>query len=263
MDLGLTGKRALVGGASRGLGLAVARALVSEGAEVLLSARGRPALEAAAAELGRLPGARVHLHPADLARPEDREALFAAAERALGQVDILVANAGGPPPGPFEAHPAEHWQLALELSLGQLTHLCRLALPGMRRRGFGRVVQIVSIAGLEAMDGLILSNASRPAVLGCAKALAREVAPHGVLVNSICPGIFLTDRIRELGRERARAEGVTEEAWLRAFCADIPLGRPGRPEEVGDLAAFLCSPRNSYVTGATLVIDGGKTRRLG
>jgi 3-oxoacyl-[acyl-carrier protein] reductase len=263
LNLGLTGKKALVGGASRGLGLAVARALVSEGAEVLLTARGRPGLEAAAAELGRLAGARVHIHPADLTRPEEREALFAAAERALGQVDILVANAGGPPPGPFESHPAEHWQLALELSLGSVTHLCRLALPGMRRRGFGRVVQIVSIAGLEAMDGLILSNASRPAALGFAKALAREVAPQGVLVNSICPGIFLTDRIRELGRERAAAEGVSEEAWLEGFCADIPLGRPGRPEEVGDLAAFLCSPRNSYLTGATLVIDGGKTRRLG
>ncbi len=263
MDLGLQGKRALVGGASRGLGLAVARALAREGAEVLLAARGLAGLEAAAAGLEAEGLPRPRVVAADLARPGDREALFAEAERVLGQVDVLVVNAGGPPPGPFASHPAEHWQLALELSLGQLTHLCRLALPGMQARGFGRVVQIVSIAGLEAIDGLILSNASRPAVLGCAKALAREVGPHGVLVNSICPGIFLTDRIRELGRERARAEGTSEEAWLAQLCSDIPLGRPGRPEEVGDLAAFLCSPRNSYVTGATLVIDGGKTRRLG
>ncbi len=262
MDLGLTGMKALVGGASRGLGLAVARALLQEGAEVMLAARGQAGLVAAADALVAQGLARPYVQAADLTRAGEREGLFAAAEAALGRVDILVANAGGPPPGPFTVHPAEHWTLALELSLGSLTHLCRLALPGMQRRGFGRIVQIVSIAGLEAMDGLILSNAARPAALGFAKALSREVGPQGVLVNSICPGIFLTDRIRELGRERSRAEGLSEQVWLERLCADIPLGRPGRPEEVGDLAAFLCSPRNSYLTGATLVIDGGKTRRL-
>jgi 3-oxoacyl-[acyl-carrier protein] reductase len=262
MDLGLGGLKALVGGSSRGLGLAAARALVREGAEVLLTARGQAGLEAAAAELAREGPARVHVFPADLTSHEAREALFAAAEAALGRVDILVANAGGPPPGPFESHPEERWRLALELALGSFVHLSQLCLPGMRRRGFGRIVQIVSIAGLEVVDGLILSNASRPAALGFAKALAREQAPHGVLVNSICPGIFLTDRIRELGRERARVEGLSEEAWLARLCADIPVGRPGDPAELGDLLAFLASPRNRYITGASVVIDGGKIRRL-
>ena len=153
-------------------------------------------------------------------------------------------------------------QLAVDLALGSATHLCALVLPEMKERGFGRICQIVSIAGLEAIDGLILSNASRPAVLGFAKALAREVGAHGVLVNSICPGVYMTDRMRELAQERSRTRGITVEEYLSEFSSDIPVGRPGDPREVGDLAAFLLSPRNTYITGAAVPIDGGKTRRL-
>ena len=132
----------------------------------------------------------------------------------------------------------------------------------MQQQGFGRIGQIVSIAGLEVVDGLILSNASRPAVLGFAKALAREVGSDGILVNSICPGIYMTDRMQELARERSQRRGITIEEYLDEFSSDIPVGRPGNPSEVGDLAAFLCSPRNTYITGAAIPIDGGKTRRL-
>jgi len=123
-------------------------------------------------------------------------------------------------------------------------------------------VQVVSIAGLEALDGLILSNASRPAVLGFAKALARECARDGVLINSICPGIFMTDRIRELTKQQSAERGISEDQVLQSLAGDIPLGRPGEPKELGDLAAFLLSPRNTYITGAAIPIDGAKTRRL-
>jgi 3-oxoacyl-[acyl-carrier protein] reductase len=262
MRLDLVDRRAIVCGASKGLGYAVTRALLEEGAKVVVAARGREALERAAAELAGGTGNAPLPVAADLTVAADRERLVATAERELGGVDILVANAGGPPPGPFESHPPEHWRLAIELALGSVTHLTALVLPGMKAQGFGRIVQIVSIAGLEVVDGLILSNASRPAALGFAKALAREVAPHGILVNSICPGIFLTDRIRELATERSAARGITVDEFLAEFTGDIPLGRAGDPREVGDLAAFLCSPRNTYLTGAAIPIDGAKTRRL-
>jgi 3-oxoacyl-[acyl-carrier protein] reductase len=262
MDLGLKGRVALVGGGSSGLGRAVARALLLEGAQVTLAARRAEVLESAARELAQETGTSPSLQAADLGVPADRESVVRGVERRSGRLDVLVVNAGGPPAGPFEAHGPREWQLAYELSLGAATHLCALALPGMKERRFGRILQIVSVAGLEAMEGLILSNALRPAVLGLGKALAREAAPFGVLVNSLCPGIFLTDRVRDLCRAQARAQGIAEEEALARFCGDIPVGRPGRPEELGDVAAFLCSPRNTYLTGAAIVVDGGKTRRL-
>jgi 3-oxoacyl-[acyl-carrier protein] reductase len=262
MDLGLKGRPALVGGASKGLGRAAARALLLEGAEVMIAARSKPALDQTAASLAHETGRVPLVCAADLTRAADRERCVREAESRFGRLDILVANAGGPPTGPFEAHGDEAWELALDLSLRACVHLARLVLPGMKARRFGRIVQIASIAGLEAMDGLILSNACRPAVLGFGKALAREAAPHNVLVNSICPGIFLTDRVREIAAAQALREGIPEDQALSAFASDIPLGRPGKPEELGDLVAFLCSARNTYLTGAAIPIDGGRTRRL-
>jgi len=249
-------------GASRGLGHAAAEALLAEGAEVFIHSRNEAGLRDAADRLTAATGRRPAWHAADLTKPEEREELFLAAQSSLGSVELMLVNAGGPPSGPFESHSLEHWDLAIQLALGSMTHLCALALPGMKQRGFGRIAQIVSIAGLEVVDGLILSNASRPAVLGFAKALAREVAPSGILVNSICPGIFLTDRVRDLAAQQSMQLGITPEAALAKLASDIPLGRPGDPKEVGDLAAFLLSPRNTYMTGAAIPIDGARTRRL-
>jgi 3-oxoacyl-[acyl-carrier protein] reductase len=262
MELGIEGKRALVGGASKGLGFAVAEALLREGARVVIAARRADVLEASAEKLERETGNRPVAIAADLAVPADRERLVREANRQLGGLDILVSNTGGPPSGPFMSHGAENWQLAIDLALGSVTHLSRLVLPGMQAAGFGRIAQIVSIAALEVIDGLILSNASRPAALGFAKALAREVAGDGILVNSICPGIYMTDRMDQLAEERAATEGITKDEYLATLGSGIPLGRPGDPREVGDLAAFLCSPRNTYITGAAIPIDGGKTLRL-
>ncbi|PKL37765.1 MAG: hypothetical protein CVV44_15615 [Spirochaetae bacterium HGW-Spirochaetae-1] len=262
MDLHLKDKRALVCGASKGLGYAVARSLLEEGVRVVIAARTGDVLDKAADSLKEETGVRPFPVAADLTRSEDRERLVELAQKELGGVDILVANAGGPPTGTFESFGQKHWQLAIELALGSVTHLTALLLPAMKEQRFGRITQIVSIAGLEVLDGLILSHASRPAVLGFAKALAREVAPFNVLVNSICPGIFLTDRIRDIARQQADQRGITGDQFLKEFSGDIPVGRPGDPRELGDLAAFLSSPRNTYITGAAVTIDGGKTRRL-
>ena len=262
MDLGLQGKKALVCGASKGLGYAVAEALMAEGAEVVIHARSEQRLRDAADRLEASTGHKPVWCAADITRAEDRERLFHSATASLGRIELMLVNAGGPPSGPFLSHSRESWSLAIELALGSMTHLCALALPSMQKERFGRIVQIVSIAGLEVLEGLILSNASRPAVLGFAKALAREVAGSGVLVNSICPGIFLTDRIRDLAAEQSRQQGITPEQALAKLAGDIPIGRPGEPREVGDLAAFLLSPRNSYLTGAAIPIDGARTRRL-
>ena len=262
MKLNLENRKVIVGGASKGLGYAVARSFLQEGAKVVIASRSGDALERAAEVLGKETGNRPDAVSADLTQPADREHLVEEALQRLGGVDVLFSNAGGPPSGPFLAHGLESWQLAIDLALGSVTHLSALVLPEMKKQGFGRIGQIVSVAGLEVIDGLILSNASRPAVLGFAKALAREVAADGILVNSICPGLFMTDRIKQLAAEQSKAQGITPDQFLQTFAGGIPLGRMGHPEEVGDLAAFLCSPRNTYITGAAIPIDGALTRRL-
>jgi 3-oxoacyl-[acyl-carrier protein] reductase len=262
MDLGLDGRRALVCGASKGLGFAVAEALVREGAEVILNSRSETSLRSAAERIETRDGRRPRWFAADLTQSDQREQLYRRCVEAMGGVDVLLINAGGPPAGLFESHTQESWRLAIELALGSATHLCALALPEMKERRFGRIAQIVSIAGLEVVDGLILSNASRPAVIGFAKALAREVGAYNILVNSICPGVFLTDRIHEVTEQQARQLEITQQQALASLAGDIPVGRVGNPSELGDLAAFLLSPRNTYITGAAIPIDGGKMRRL-
>jgi 3-oxoacyl-[acyl-carrier protein] reductase len=256
MDLGIRDRVALVCAASRGLGRASAEALAREGARVAIVARGREALDEAAASMGAMPVA------GDVSREEDRGRIVAEVEEGLGPVEILVNNAGGPPAGPFESHDLGAWRSAMELNLVSAVHTTRLVLPGMIARGEGRIVNIVSIAGLEAVDDLILSNASRPAVLGWTRALAREVAGRGVGVVAVCPGLFFTDRVRDLVRVRAGRAGTSEDEALAAWASTVPASRLGRPEELGDLVAFLASPRAAYVCGAAIGIDGGLARRL-
>jgi len=256
MDLGIGGKTALVCASSKGLGRACARALAREGARVAMTARTAGPLEEEAAEIGAL------AVPADLSREEDRGSLVRRVVDELGPVEILVNNAGGPPAGRFEAHDVGAWRAAMELNLVSAVHLTGLVLPAMIEAGSGRIVNIVSIAGIEAVDDLILSNASRPAVLGWTRALAREIAGSGCGVAAVCPGLFLTDRVRQIVRVRAEQSGKSEEEALSSWASTIPSGRLGRPEELGDLVAFLASPRAAYINGAALSIDGGLVRRL-
>jgi 3-oxoacyl-[acyl-carrier protein] reductase len=256
MDLQLSGRIALVCGASKGLGRGCAAALLREGARVAICARTKEALEATARELG------AEAIVADVAQDADRERLVAETERRLGPIDILVNNAGGPPPGPFEAHSLDTWRQAIETSFLSAVDLTRRVLPGMRARKRGRIISLTSYGALEVIPGLLLSSSIRPSVLAWTRATAREVGVDNVGLVAICQGLFLTDRMRGLLQVRAEKEGGTPEEALRRWVAEVPLGRMGDPAELGDLVAFLASPRASYITGEAIAIDGGVLRRL-
>lgn len=263
MDLGLKGKIALVTAASKGLGYACAAALATEGTLVTINSRSKETVELAAQKIERETGGRVLAVVADVAREEEIEALVAATVQKFGPIDILVNNAGGPPAGRFEALSDAQWQSAFEVNLLSAVRLIRFVLPYMRQRGGGRIINIVSTSVKEPIAGLLLSNAVRPGVVGLAKTLSVELAPANITVNNVCPGRFLTDRIRQghMVREKI-TQGMSEPEALNSLAKDIPMGRIGNPEELGALVAFLASAQAGYITGTTLQIDGGLTRSL-
>ncbi len=263
MDLGLRDKVAIVLAASKGLGRASAAALAGEGAKVVIGSRDGQVLGETAQRIQRESGSRVLAVPTDVMKPEDLEAIVTAAVREFGHVDVLVNNAGGPPPGKFEAFGDEQWMSAFELNLLSAVRLIRLVLPEMRKRGEGRIINIVSTSVKQPIDGLLLSNAIRTGVVGMAKTLSVELAPDNITVNNVCPGRILTDRIRQNYRMREKLQqGVSEEEALKEVVQDIPMKRIGKPEELGALVAFLASQQASYITGTTIQVDGGLTRSL-
>ncbi len=241
MDLGIAGRTAAVAGASSGLGLASARALAAEGVRVAICGRDRARIEAAAAGVdGAVPLV------ADVSTVEGATGFVEAAVEALGQVDILVPNAGGPPPGTFASTPLDAYAPALELNLLSTVAMCEAAVPPMCERGWGRVVAITSISVRQPIAQLILSNTARAGATAFLKTLAIEVAGRGVTVNSVQPGLHATDRLRSLygGDTAAAASGV-------------PAGEVGDPDDFGALVAFLCSEHARFVVGAALPVDGG------
>ncbi|HLZ56235.1 MAG TPA: SDR family oxidoreductase [Ktedonosporobacter sp.] len=263
MDLGLKGKVAVVLAASKGLGRASATALATEGASVTIGSRDQQHLARTAQEIQQETGSRVLPVPTDVTKAEDTAAIIAATIREFGHLDILVNNAGGPPPGNFEHFDDAHWQAAFELNLLSAVRLIRLALPHMRQAGSGRIINIVSTSVKQPIDGLLLSNAIRPGVIGLAKTLSTELAPENITVNNVCPGTFYTDRIREGTRlKHLLAQGMSEEEALRDLARDIPMRRIGKPEELGALVSFLASQQASYITGTTIQVDGGAIRGL-
>jgi 3-oxoacyl-[acyl-carrier protein] reductase len=262
MDLGLKGKVALVAAASKGLGRACAEELASEGARVVICARGAAALESARAHIAGQARADVHAVPADLSTMDGIDTVVTEAQRRFGQVDILVNNAGGPPAGPFEQHAWDEWEKAIHLNLRSTIELTRRVLPAMRERRWGRIINVTSIAVKQPVDGLILSNSVRAAVTGWARTLANEVARDGITVNNVLPGYTRTDRVQQLNASRAATEGVPVEEIQRRTEAQIPMRRLGEPREFGALVAFLASERASYVTAQSIVVDGGWVRGL-
>jgi 3-oxoacyl-[acyl-carrier protein] reductase len=262
VDLGIRDKVALVAAASKGLGKAAAMALAAEGARVVIAARGADLLRQTAAEIAAATGASVTGVAADVSVAADTQRLFEAACDTYGQVDILVNNAGGPRPGVFTDMSDEDWLQAVELNLLSTIRLTRLVLPGMRARRWGRIVNITSISVKQPIPNLILSNGVRAGVVGMAKTLADQVAAEGITVNNVCPGYMLTDRVRDLSRSQAEAEGVAVEEVLQRSLVDIPAGRLGQPEELAALIAFLASEPAAYITGATIQVDGGRYRGL-
>lgn len=257
MEMGLKGVVALVAASSQGLGKAVALGLAREGAYLAMCARRADVLEEAANEIRQETGTEVLALPADVSTPEGVSAVVAATVERYGRLDVLVNNAGGPPPGEFAKHDDEAWQKAFELNLLSAVRLIRASLPYLQESGRGRIINLTSSAVKQPVEQLVLSNSIRAGVVGLAKTLSVELAPYGITVNNIAPGRLSTQRIRQLDRNRAAALGITEEEASRAALSQIPLGRYGDPEELGNLAVFLASDKASYITGTTIQVDGG------
>ena len=252
---------ALVAASSRGLGRACATAFAREGADVAICARGKDDLREAEAELVEL-GARVHATVADLSIADDCRRFVQGAADALGRVDILVNNNGGPPSGAFDSFSEDDYRAALELNLLSTVRCTIGAVPLMRRGGWGRIVNITSVAAKQPLEGLVLSNTSRVGVIGFSKTLATALAREGITVNTVCPGPTFTDRIRSLAEQRAERERIPLEEALKAYITDIPMGRLGKPEEVAALVVFLAGEPASFITGTTIQADGGMVRAL-
>ena len=195
--------------------------------------------------------------PSDLSKPEDIDRLMETAETEFEKIDILVTNTGGPPPGPFESHSVEDWSNAVQQNLDSVLNLTRAVLPGMREAGWGRIINITSVAVKQPIDGLILSNAVRAAVTGFAKTLANEVASSGITVNNVMPGFTRTERLDGLAENISETQGITVEEAFARWEAQSPMGRIGEPREFAALVAFLASDRASYITGTSIPVDGG------
>jgi len=258
MDLGLRDKRAIVLAASSGLGFATASALAAEGARIALCSREQHRADDAARRIrAETPDAVVHAFAADVSSAASLESFFAGAVEALGGLDILVCNAGGPPSGGFANLTEDHWLAAYNLTLMSVVRSVRLALPHLRDAGGGRILTIVSSSVKRPLPNLLLSNVYRPAVQGLCKSLSIELAGDNIQVNCLAPGRIATERLEELDRARAARTGMSFEAIRAESIAAIPMRRFGEPAEFGRVAAFLCSPAASYITGSTVFVDGG------
>lgn len=261
MDLGLTDKHALVMGASRGLGNSVARTLNAEGAHVTIGGRNHDALEAAARAMPHPD--RVSILEIDLADPQSLSAaLTQLGERSSTAIDILVNNGGGPPPGSVLDVEAEQWSRHFAGMVTSTFSITNHLVPAMRKRRWGRVVNIVSSGVVQPIPNLGISNALRSSIIGYAKTLANEVASDGVTVNSVLPGRIHTDRLDQLDAAAAARTGQDVETVAKASREQIPTGRYGRPQEFADMVAFLASDRAGYVTGASVRVDGGLIRSV-
>ena len=253
MDLGIRGKTALVCAASKGLGKGCAASLAAEGVNLVITARGREALEATAAARRERFGIQVTAVPGDISTEEGRQ----AALRACASPDILVNNAGGPPPGDFRDWDRETWIKALETNMLAPILMIRAVVDGMMAKSFGRIVNITSGAVKYPIPELGLSNGARTGLTGFIAGLSRKTVRHNVTINNLLPGSFLTDRTRQTLAGFAKAAGLTEEQAAAERLRSIPAGRLGDPAEFGDACAYLCSAQASYVSGQNFLIDGG------
>jgi 3-oxoacyl-[acyl-carrier protein] reductase len=256
MDLGIRGKVAMVAAGSKGLGRAAALALAAEGCAVSICGRGAEALASTRGELVAF-GVPVLASAADVSKPEDLAQWHRATEADLGPVDILVTNTGGPKAAGFADLSDGDWAEGVESTLMNVVRLSRLVLPGMRARQWGRIVHITSLVAKQPLPMLTISSTLRAGLSGLTRTLATETARDGVTVNALLPGHVMTDRQTHLAQVKSRADGLSVAEHLARTAASIPAGRIGRPEEVGAVIAFLCSAPASYLTGQSLLVDGG------
>lgn len=262
MDLGLKGKVAVVAAASKGLGKASAIALAKEGVNVAICSRNQAELLEAAREIGSSTGVEVLAIPADVTKPADVEKLVEETVNRFGRIDILVNNAGGPPAGTFETLGDEDWAKAIELNLFSTIRLTRAVLPYLKKQGTGRIINITSYSVKQPINELILSNAARAGVTGLAKSLSNEFGKYNITVNNVLPGLHATDRLTHLHEVRAKNQKRPVEDIRADENKSIPLGRIGDPADFGSVVAFLASQQAGYITGQSLVVDGGAYKGL-
>lgn len=261
MKIDLSGRTALVCGSSGGLGLAIAQGLAATGCNLVLCARSAAKLDAVADELSGA-GIDVLAVPTDLTSVEQIDDLARAALARFGVVDILINNAGGPPGGTFDDLDEAAWRGAIDLTLMSAVETTRRLLPPMRSQRWGRVINVTSTSVKQPVDGLILSNSIRMAVVGWAKTLANEVGPDQVTVNNICPGYTTTDRLDELAALVGARQGIEADKVYENWAGMVPLGRLATPEEFANVAVFLASEEAAYVHGATIPVDGGRNQAV-
>jgi 3-oxoacyl-[acyl-carrier protein] reductase len=257
MDLGLKDRVAIVAASSQGLGKAVAFGLAREGAKLALCARTGEVLAETAEEIRSQTGAEVMASALDVTDHEEVRGFVARTVARFGRVDICVANAGGPPSKMFAETTLDDWRAAADLNLMSTVHFAAEVLPRMRERSWGRFIAITSVSVKQPIAGLVLSNSIRAAVGGLVKSLSNEYGPYNILVNSVCPGYTATARLIGLANRLAEREGVSPEQIVDRWAGQTPLGRVGQPEEFANLVVFLASERASYITGASIPVDGG------
>ncbi len=262
MDLGLQGRVAMVLASSKGLGRAIALGFAREGARVTICARGQEALDETKRQIEDETGVGILALTLDVSLRESHTKLVEETLSRFGQIDVLVNNSGGPPAGNPLTLPDSSWQEALDLNLLSTVFMTKEVIPHMMPRRWGRVINLTSYSVKQPVDSLVLSNMARAGVVGFAKTLASELAPHNITINNVCPGVFNTDRHHELARGRAQKLGIDLEEYLAQQASSIPVKRCGEPAELADLVVFLSSERASYITGTTLQIDGGLVRGL-
>jgi 3-oxoacyl-[acyl-carrier protein] reductase len=262
MDLGLKNRVALVAASSQGLGLATAEAFAAEGCRVAMCARTQQTLEAAAAKIRKQHNAEVFAEALDVADSTAVTRFVAAVAAKFGGIDVCVTNAGGPPAKGFLSTTLDDWQRAIDLNFLSTVYFAREVIPHMQRTHWGRIITITSITTKQPVADLVLSNAVRAAVVGLVKSLANEFGKDGILVNNVGPGFTATDRLKELAKARSSATGKNEQEIFNAWAADAPLKRLGQPRELAETVVWLASERASYVTGQTILVDGGMYKGL-
>ena len=262
MDLGLGNKIAIVSASSKGLGKACAEELAREGCNLTIFSRSTANIKKTANEIKEKYNVKVLPLKADASNIKEIKKVVKSTVKKFGTVHILINNAGGPPFGYFEDFNSKDWINAIELNLMSVVNLTGEVIPYMKKQKWGRIVNITSIAVKQPIDGLILSNTARTAVIGLSKTLSNEYAGHNILINNVCPGRIMTDRIVELAEKRSKQTGKNFKSVIKEMEADIPVGRIGTPRELSSLVAFLASEKASYITGNTIQIDGGLNKGL-